>query len=199
MCDSLTRHAGHLRTPAVSLISCCRRPFTQVLVLVGTDRLDRPLTIGQMQGKFQPVLLPQVRLAAAWAGDPWTIPLASPNCLPSPHTHPLAVGARHSGGRAGRCRRCHRHFCQAVRVCVIAAPAKKCTAHTCMHHPAAGSGSASRHFASHDRPASAPCCLWPWGLPFCRSSLRSTHEPANAVASDDMYCWKETLNVGRDM
>lgn len=34
----------------------------QVLVLVGTDRLDRPLTIGQMQGKFQPVLLPQVRL-----------------------------------------------------------------------------------------------------------------------------------------
>lgn len=32
-------------------------------MLVGTDRLDRPLTIGQMQGKFQPVLLPQVRLA----------------------------------------------------------------------------------------------------------------------------------------
>lgn len=31
----------------------------KVLVLVGTDRLDRPLTIGQMQGKFQPVLLPQ--------------------------------------------------------------------------------------------------------------------------------------------
>ena len=30
----------------------------QVLVLVGTDRLDRPLTIGQMQGRFQPVLLP---------------------------------------------------------------------------------------------------------------------------------------------
>lgn len=36
-------------------------PAPQVLVLVGTDRLDRPLTIGQMQGKFQPVLLPQVR------------------------------------------------------------------------------------------------------------------------------------------
>lgn len=31
----------------------------KVLVLVGTDRLDRSLTIGQMQGKFQPVLLPQ--------------------------------------------------------------------------------------------------------------------------------------------
>ncbi|KAI7836178.1 hypothetical protein COHA_009945 [Chlorella ohadii] len=31
----------------------------KVLVLAGTDRLDRPLTIGQMQGKFQPVLLPQ--------------------------------------------------------------------------------------------------------------------------------------------
>ncbi len=40
----------------------------QVLVLVGTDRLDRSLTIGQMQGKFQPVLLPQVRLQSygAW-------------------------------------------------------------------------------------------------------------------------------------
>lgn len=35
--------------------------WLQVLVLVGTDRLDRPLTIGQMQGKFQPVLLPQVK------------------------------------------------------------------------------------------------------------------------------------------
>ncbi|EFN53421.1 hypothetical protein CHLNCDRAFT_9699, partial [Chlorella variabilis] len=34
-------------------------PVPKVLVLVGTDRLDRPLTIGQMQGKFQPVLLPQ--------------------------------------------------------------------------------------------------------------------------------------------
>lgn len=31
----------------------------QVLVLAGTDRLDRALTIGQMQGRFQPVLLPQ--------------------------------------------------------------------------------------------------------------------------------------------
>ena len=32
----------------------------KVLVLAGTDRLDRPLTVGQMQGKFQLVLLPQV-------------------------------------------------------------------------------------------------------------------------------------------
>lgn len=30
----------------------------KVLVLAGTDRLDRPLTVGQMQGKFQLVLLP---------------------------------------------------------------------------------------------------------------------------------------------
>lgn len=29
-----------------------------MLVLAGTDRLDRSLTIGQMQGKFQLVLLP---------------------------------------------------------------------------------------------------------------------------------------------
>ena len=31
----------------------------KVLVLAGTDRLDRPLTVGQMQGKFQLVLLPE--------------------------------------------------------------------------------------------------------------------------------------------
>lgn len=36
----------------------------KVLILAGTDRLDRPLTIGQMQGKFQMVLLPQVRVGA---------------------------------------------------------------------------------------------------------------------------------------
>ena len=32
----------------------------KVLLLAGTDRLDRELTIGQMQGRFQMVLLPQV-------------------------------------------------------------------------------------------------------------------------------------------
>jgi hypothetical protein len=32
-----------------------------VLMLAGTDRLDRTLTIGQMQGRFQMVLLPQVQ------------------------------------------------------------------------------------------------------------------------------------------
>lgn len=32
----------------------------QILILAGTDRLDKPLTIGQMQGKFQLALLPQV-------------------------------------------------------------------------------------------------------------------------------------------
>lgn len=35
----------------------------KVLVLAGTDRLDRVLTVGQMQGKFQLVLLPQVQLS----------------------------------------------------------------------------------------------------------------------------------------
>ena len=34
----------------------------KVLVLAGTDRLDKPLTVGQMQGKFQLLLLPQVTL-----------------------------------------------------------------------------------------------------------------------------------------
>ncbi len=33
----------------------------KVLLLAGTDRLDRALTIGQMQGRFQMVLLPQAR------------------------------------------------------------------------------------------------------------------------------------------
>ena len=33
----------------------------KVLMLAGTDRLDKPLTIGQMQGRFQMVLLPQAR------------------------------------------------------------------------------------------------------------------------------------------
>ena len=38
---------------------------TQILILAGTDRLDKALTIGQMQGKFQLALLPQV---SDWAG-----------------------------------------------------------------------------------------------------------------------------------
>lgn len=36
----------------------------KVLMLAGTDRLDRTLTIGQMQGRFQLVLLPQARICA---------------------------------------------------------------------------------------------------------------------------------------
>ncbi|MEW5312924.1 MAG: hypothetical protein WDW38_004522 [Sanguina aurantia] len=34
-------------------------PCPKLLILAGTDRLDKVLTIGQMQGKFQMVLLPQ--------------------------------------------------------------------------------------------------------------------------------------------
>lgn len=34
----------------------------KLLILAGTDRLDKPLTIGQMQGKFQMIVLPQVEL-----------------------------------------------------------------------------------------------------------------------------------------
>ena len=33
----------------------------KLLLLAGTDRLDRVLTIGQMQGRFQLALLPQAR------------------------------------------------------------------------------------------------------------------------------------------
>lgn len=33
----------------------------KILMLAGSDRLDKTLTIGQMQGKFQMSLLPQVQ------------------------------------------------------------------------------------------------------------------------------------------
>ena len=48
---------GPYPPPPGCLPFLCR---VQVLVLAGTDRLDKLLTIGQMQGKFQLVLLPQV-------------------------------------------------------------------------------------------------------------------------------------------
>ena len=35
-------------------------------MLAGTDRLDRPLTIGQMQGRFQMIVLPQVYTMLSW-------------------------------------------------------------------------------------------------------------------------------------
>uniref|UniRef100_A0A7S3FXP0 protein phosphatase methylesterase-1 n=2 Tax=Palpitomonas bilix TaxID=652834 RepID=A0A7S3FXP0_9EUKA len=38
-----------------AFLSC---PGSRLLLLAGTDRLDKPLTIGQMQGKFQMVTLP---------------------------------------------------------------------------------------------------------------------------------------------
>ncbi|KAJ3124818.1 hypothetical protein HK098_000858 [Nowakowskiella sp. JEL0407] len=34
-------------------------PTARLLVLAGTDRLDKPLTIGQMQGKFQMIVVPE--------------------------------------------------------------------------------------------------------------------------------------------
>lgn len=34
-------------------------PSAKLLVLAGTDRLDKPLTIGQMQGKFQLAIVPE--------------------------------------------------------------------------------------------------------------------------------------------
>jgi len=34
-------------------------PVPRLLLLAGTDRLDKPLMIGQMQGKFQTQILPQ--------------------------------------------------------------------------------------------------------------------------------------------
>ena len=52
-------------------------PATKMLILAGIDRLDRDLTVGQMQGKFQMQVLPQAghaghedvpdRMAELWA------------------------------------------------------------------------------------------------------------------------------------
>lgn len=39
-------------------------PAPKVLMLAGTDRLDKPLMVGQMQGRFQLSLLPQVAHAS---------------------------------------------------------------------------------------------------------------------------------------
>lgn len=60
----MARRSNRLLTLGLAGVAACA---PQVLVLVGTDRLDRPLTIGQMQGKFQPVLLPQVS-RCSWTG-----------------------------------------------------------------------------------------------------------------------------------
>ncbi len=35
-------------------------PVPKLLMLAGVDRLDRDLTVGQMQGKFQMIVLPKV-------------------------------------------------------------------------------------------------------------------------------------------
>lgn len=51
----------------------------KVLMLAGTDRLDKPLMVGQMQGRFQLSLLPQV--AHASLGRQLTV--FSSNPLPS--------------------------------------------------------------------------------------------------------------------
>ena len=50
-------------------------PAPKVLLLAGTDRLDKPLMVGQMQGRFQLSLLPQVitHLWAAVFPDPLCI------------------------------------------------------------------------------------------------------------------------------
>ena len=46
----------------------------KILILAGTDRLDKPLTIGQMQVKFQMSLLPQVHaVLGALPQRPWNI------------------------------------------------------------------------------------------------------------------------------
>lgn len=59
------------RTPLLASESCWEGWYTglsdafvavrvpKVLLIAGADRLDRPLTIAQMQGKFQMVLVPQ--------------------------------------------------------------------------------------------------------------------------------------------
>ena len=53
----------------------------KVLMLAGTDRLDRALTIGQMQGRFQMVVLPQVAHPPALCMPPGAS-LHAPGWLP---------------------------------------------------------------------------------------------------------------------
>lgn len=74
---------------------------------MGTDRLDRPLTIGQMQGKFQPVLLPQVGGRASVGQWLQALPCGervvkqqelgccAPACLYGAHPPPLAIVLAH--------------------------------------------------------------------------------------------------------
>lgn len=51
----------HCQTPLPPRCCCgclCQVPCPKMLLLAGTDRLDKVLTIGQMQGKFQLAVLP---------------------------------------------------------------------------------------------------------------------------------------------
>ncbi|GBF94379.1 phosphatase methylesterase [Raphidocelis subcapitata] len=92
-------------------------PVPKMLLLAGTDRLDRELTIGQMQGKFQLVLMPAAghaiqedepaktaeHLAAFLhrfrVGEP---PLALPRAPPgAPRVLPVAAGPLHEAGARG--------------------------------------------------------------------------------------------------
>ena len=89
----------------------------KVLVLAGSDRLDKALTIAQMQGKFQMVLVPNSghavqeddpeRMAETVrtfirrfriGQPPLVIPKASPGL---PVVLPQAAGPLHSGGSQG--------------------------------------------------------------------------------------------------
>ena len=52
-------------------------PAPKILMLAGSDRLDKTLTIGQMQGKFQMSLLPQVSSLLGNFGHSETLSLVS--------------------------------------------------------------------------------------------------------------------------
>lgn len=64
----------------------------KVLILAGTDRLDRALTVGQMQGKFQLVLLPQVSISCIGLVQPcWHTALQWKCCALSTLADPMSV------------------------------------------------------------------------------------------------------------
>jgi len=60
--NSSTRSASDIRLciPALILKSFLAARTARLLILAGTDRLDKELMIGQMQGKFQMEVVPGV-------------------------------------------------------------------------------------------------------------------------------------------
>ena len=142
----------------------------QVLVLVGTDRLDRPLTIGQMQGRFQPVLLPGAGHAVQ-EDEPEQTAEALATFIKRFRLVRLqrccAVGQwRLRRLAAAGCNGCcsSRQSRQTPLIAVL-------LSRVCLPLPCLPAGLGSRRCRSRaPRRVCAPCCRLPWGQPLLPSS-----------------------------